>query len=75
MSESTMATELPNVLLTKTKRTAASRHGQRAVVTREHQWSFGWRGCFCKPRAAGEKRSGSSGFHQDLQKAGPKDLL
>lgn len=55
MSESTMATELLNVPLTKTKRTVASQHGRRAVVTMEASgglWMEGMllrtQGCRCK---------------------------
>lgn len=63
MSGSTMAKELLNMLLTKTKGTTASWQGAGATGARRHQENFRRRGCSCGPGAAGAERSGGLHFH------------
>lgn len=63
MSGSTMATELLNMLLTKTKRPTVSCQGWRATGARRHQEDFRRRGCSCEPRAADADHSGGLCFH------------
>lgn len=46
----------------------------RSHSDQEASGGFSWRQRSCKPRAAGANHARSSGFHQDLHKAGRKEI-